>query len=440
MGSALKRIGENINKGLDTTDNTEIDNITLCKDDITKYTDLSAALEKNFYFCDFTAIQKTHIHIRGYSDFYGGYASHTREVIFRLDDTNKYCIKFTPIKSPVHIDPFTWNKLNYYIHNPIFEINKSKFICIAAPGYMQEKFLPSNGRIKIGWTMIETVGVQPQIVEWLKNLDIIFAPTCADCNKFNDAGFKNVYRVPLGYDELEYNLDVKPLNIGNLIDRYVFGVLGTWNIRKGIRDIVHAYCTEFNCDDPVSLLLCCKYGTRPYGSDKDKKERWSINYELNKVLEELKISKDKLPHICIMDVPIHPNIMPSLCARFDCLVGFSMGESTWLPGLELIGLGKPVIQLYNEFAGYMDYLRSNRYMCNENKTVKCDEELYEGTSEYYKGEEMVIGNYLELGENMRKVYSENGKRVQEANTRMLRSEIKNYTWNDAINILMDRLN
>ena len=140
-----------------------------------------------------------------------------------------------------------------------------------------------------------------------------------------------------------------------------------------------------------------------------------------------------------MDLPVHQEILPHICSRFDCLVGFSKGESTWLPGLELAALNKPIIQLASNCSGFMDYLSKNRYMCRSVEYVECDEELYEGTSEYYTGEKMAKGDYLELAEKMRQVYDERETSIQRVSVGHIKENVKEYTWKRTVNLLMERL-
>jgi glycosyltransferase involved in cell wall biosynthesis len=425
------------------------DTLDSCKTEIAPYriycpADISAVktsegvLSRGFSSGDFNAPKKSHVHIRAYVDFYGGYANHAREVINRLFDTGDHVIKLTPIKANPDIDPIEHNRMTWFTKNSAFRIEESDFLLIAGPGHLQKKFIPSARRV-IGWTMIETLGVQERIVGWCNNADEIWCPTQIDMNRFKKAGIRNLYHVPLGYDEKLYNPEVKPIHFNNIKNRYVFGVLGSWNIRKGVEDIVKAYCNAFDANDHTTLLLCCKYGSRPYGEKENDDGRWSIEYELNEIIDSLGIPREQLPHISIMDRPVHPNVLPHICARFDCLVGFSAGESTWLPGLELTAMGKPVIQLQSECSGFMDYLQGNRYMCKDVKYVKATQEMADGTSEYYINQELAVGDWTELSEKMILIRDEKGTNNQEVSIKMMQRQIRKYTWKDSIERIQERL-
>jgi glycosyltransferase involved in cell wall biosynthesis len=409
-----------------------------CPEDISRIKTSEGILSRGFTVGDFIAPKKKHLQVRAYVDFYGGYANHAREVINRLHDTGDYIMKLNPIASPPDIDPIERNKMTFHTKNPTFRIDESDFLLIAGPGHLQKKFIPKARRV-MGWTMIETLGVQERIVGWCNNADEIWCPTQIDINRFKKAGIKNLYHVPLGYDEEFYHEGVKPITFNNIKNNYVFGVLGSWNIRKGVEDIVRAYCNQFTANHNTTLLLCCKYGSRPYGELKEDKHRWSIEYELGKIIDSLPMKREDLPHIAIMDRPVHPNVLPHICASFDCLVGFSAGESTWLPGLELTAMGKPLIQLQSECSGFMDYLWGNRYMCKDVKYVKATKEMADGTSEYYEDQELAVGDWTELAEKMQIVYEEKGTSMQNTCIKMLQNNIKKYTWKESIEAVQERL-
>lgn len=425
--------------GMDSANHEVAQEVPICPTSIKNLQTSAGAIAASVLVGDFVAPRKKNIHIRGYVDFYGGYANHCREIVFGLGKTNKYNVKLTPIASPIDIDPTCMSDLNQFIYNDAYR-KDGDFLAIAGPGHLQEKFLPDDGRRIVGWTMIETLGVQPRIVKWCNNADLILCPTEIDYMRFAEAGINNLEIVPIGYNPKVYNEKVKPMDVINVRNRYVFGVAGSWNHRKGVEDIVHAYCMAFDVDDPVSLMLICKYGNRPYGPEAENTEKWGIRTELKACIDQLHIPEDRKPHICVVDVPLHPNAIPHLYSRIDCLVGFSSGESTWLPGIELGAMKKPIIQLKNKACGYMDYLSNTRYMCQTVNYRKCTEKMYLGTSEYYEGEKMGFGEALELSEMMTKVYKEKGTGVQKKNVNEIYKRVKDRTWQNSVDSLISVLN
>lgn len=417
-----------------------------CPDHISKVYTQDGLMLNSFNVAELSSPEKIHVHIRTYVDFYGGYAEHGRYVSLGLNESGKCCVKLTPIKSLVDIDPFLHQKCNFLVNNPGFKIDDSIFLTIAGPGWAQEKFQPKS-RYKIIWTMVESAECHPDFKGWLNCVDEVWVPTTCDYMKFNNLGCKaKIQIMKLGINDYLYHPIVKPIDIHNLRGRYVFGVLGSWNKRKGIKKIIRAFCQAFNSDDNVSLLLICKYGTRPYDGwkddekvTKDDTEKWDIKYEFNRYIRNI----GKIPHVCLIDVPIHENIMPNVLKRMDCLVGFSMGESTWLPGLQAMSMKIPVIQLYNNRCnGFGDYMNEdNSFLCKDSNLVEADEELYKGTSEYYEGQKFADGNEEELIQMMRRVYKDFKDGCEEYYNKSERAygDVLNWTHGMSISDVVERL-
>jgi len=395
------KLGSNKDQ-LDTS--KEIPTNFYCSEELRTITSAEAAVSRSFSFVNLTNPDKMNLHIRSYVDYYGGYAEHGRNVIFGLNESGMFNIKLTPIKTPIDIDPIVWNKLNWFTKNPNFKMDSSVLMTIAGPGWMQTKYL-SPERLNIGWTMIESLEAHPDMIKWLGNCDYVLCPTDTDIRRFRKAK-TGLAKMHLGYDDKKYHLTVPPMDIVNCRGRFVFGVLGSWNKRKNVKAIIQAFVKEFKKEEPVTLLLCCKYGTRPFGSEAEYEERWTIKYEFNQYLEEIGKSIEECPHIVLLDLPLHENAMPNLMSRFDCLVGFSMGESTWLPGLQAMGMRIPIIQLTATSNGCMEYLHDVGFLCKEGRYTKADEELYDGTSEYYKDQLFAEGNVEELSGMMRYIYKD----------------------------------
>jgi len=423
-------------KGLDTSSN--IPTHFYCSEEYKLITSSEAALGRSFSFVNLSSSYKRNLHIRAYVDYYGGYAEHGRNIIFGLNDRGNYNIKLTPIKTPIDIDPIVWNRLNWFTKNPNFKIKDSTLLTIAGPGWLQHKYLAENRR-NIGWTMIESLEAHPTILQWLENCDLILCPTDADMQRFKKADVF-LEKVHLGYDDKSYYQGVEPLDISNCRNRFIFGVLGSWNKRKNIKEIIQAYVKAFKPEDKVTLLLCCKYGTRPYGKEKENPKRWTIGYEFNKYLKEIGKTIEECPHIVLIDIPLHESVMPHLMARFNCLVGFSAGESTWLPGLQAMAMRIPIIQLAAATNGFMEYGYSVMELCEEVIYIEADEELVEGTSEYYEGQAFAQGNIPELVDKMKYVYNDYESIVKSDKIKKGILKAKDWTWNKSIEKLDEILN
>lgn len=413
-----------------------------CPEDISKVYSKETVLNRPFYIAELNNSNKIHVHLRAYTDFYGGYAEHGRQILLGLNESGRCLVKLTPIVSFIDVDPLMHQKCSFYTRTPGWDISKSIYLTIAGPGWTQDKFCPKD-RYSIGWTMIESLCCHPRMKEWLMSIKEIWAPTDTDVKRFTDLELPNIKKMHLGYNEKLYHSDVVPINIPDLCGRYVFGVVGSWNKRKGIKKIIKAFCRAFRPSDNVSLLMVCKYGTRPYNGIKDgeqvlleQKEKWDIRYEFKKYIEEFR----EIPHVCLIDVPIHECVMPHVYAAINCGVGFSMGESTWLPGLEFFALGKPVIQLAAQTNGFIEYMNDgNSYLCKKVEYVTADEELYKGTSDYYENQQFADGDEFELAEMMQKVYFERESSNQNHKICRAFDEVKRWTWKQSIENVINRL-
>ena len=421
-----KSTKEESNKKLDVSDGIEY--LPLCLDEINKVTSSNGALSRKFHAYDLIPVDKKNLHVRCYMDYYGGYAEHARQVVYGLHDTGRFNIKVTNIKTPIDVDPIVWQKNNWFIHNAI-DLAKSDFMAIAGPGWLQEKFLPRCRKV-YGWTMIESMNFSEECAGWLKNVDCIICPTDTDVRRAKQAGVKNAVKIHLGFDNRLFNTQVQPMSFVGLEKRFVFGVLGSWNIRKGVKEIIKAYCHAFNSDSNTTLLLVSKYGNRKWGGNKEDKERWTIRHEFDEIMLECSLFKKNLPHIALVDIPVHETVLPHIMARFDCLVGFSSGESTWLPGLQALAMKIPVIQLANDCCGYMEYLDDkNSYLCKEIDYRVCSEEFWRTTSEYYEGQVFGFGNWEELAQNMEEVFVKKDFMMK---TRIGWESVKDWTWDETI--------
>ena len=390
------------------------------------------ALNLSFRVDDITIADKPNINVIGYIDTYSGYGNHCRNVLDGLNGTGNYNVKLTALKSISDVDPAITGRYKNNLYMDKFNYEDSISLSITAPGYMQKDLIPKCKK-SFSWTMTETNQIPKHIAQLCKNVDTIICPTITDKDKFEKAGIKNSVVCNLGYDDKLYNKETPKLDISNLRGRYVFGAVGSWNARKSPKAIVKAFCKAFKSSDKVSLLFVSKYATVEY---EDRVLAWDIRAELdsyiNEAVDEFGLDYNKLPHITLTDKTIHESVMPLLMSRIDCLVGLSCGESTWLPGLEMAAIGRPIIQLANPFAGYMEYLYDSRYLCSEVSNEKVGIEFTKGISDYYKDSYMAFGNYNELSEKMIMVYKDIDSVAQMDTIDKVRCKVLNRTWKDSL--------
>ena len=86
-----------------------------------------------------TSPKLTQVYIRGYFDFQGGYARHTREVTFRLiDNYTRFNVKIEPLPTPIDIEPIVWQRIKSLEKTPNFNSREAIHLTLAGPGYAQK--------------------------------------------------------------------------------------------------------------------------------------------------------------------------------------------------------------------------------------------------------------------------------------------------------------
>lgn len=369
--------------------------------------------------------------IDSYLYYYGGYAEFSREVIDRLSRKG-YLVKVHPIPSCIDLDPFQVIYFKEFTLTPLDETKPILYLVITSP-----RFYECYGQ-KILWTMIETKAVHEDALIRCDDYDEVWVPTDLDMERFGvkESISRKLIKMPFGIDLNRFDpYLVKSMNIATVKNKFVFMFNGNWNKRKGIDIIIRAFCKAFESNSNVALILFSKYATRPYGVEEDNEERWTIKHEFNEFTKDF--NKHNMPQICIIDVPVHESVVPSLMARADCGVGASLGESIWLPGLEFGALSIPIIQ--TEWGGFRDYLNDeNSNLVRIKGFKKADDELVEGTCEYFEDQEFAIPDEDDLVDKMKDVYKnhENAKIKAE---KLQQRVFENYNWKDVIQKVDKRL-
>jgi len=383
--------------------------------------------DRTFNFFSLSNIDSTPLLIKGFTDFLGGYAEHTREVLTRLDESHKFHIQLEKIPSLIDLDPFEYQRILRYTFRRV-NPKKATMLLIAGPGWMWHE-RKRKVKTKIAWTMTESRKFPKYMKKWFDQVDEVWMPTPLDKVRFEYLKVTgcSVKVVRLGVDINKYNPNVEPMKIEGLQDKFVFGFVGSWNARKGVKEIVRSFIRAFEGRKDVALLMFAKYSNRPYGWKRFIKDHWTIQKEYSDITSDFLNSQ--IPTIKICDVSLHPNLMPHLMARMDCGIGASKGESTWLPGLQFGAMKKPVIQ--TDWGGFRDYLNhGNSYLVRVKGFREADKDLYLGTSDYYKGEEFAVVDEDDLVDKMKAVERDSSERNLRAEN--LYKEVLECSWDSRI--------
>lgn len=129
-----------------------------------------------------------------------------------------------------------------------------------------------------------------------------------------------VHDIPEPLDLREFGVDV---------DRFVFGVAGTWIVRKNLTAALYALCAEFSVDEPVALVVKTT-GDRTYIEEKiaDAAEATGLR---------------DTPPLVVLTTALPPQDLRKLYARWDVGVFPHHGEGWGLHISEAMMCGTPCI-------------------------------------------------------------------------------------------------
>lgn len=128
-------------------------------------------------------------------------------------------------------------------------------------------------------------------------------------------------------------------------DKFIFYTIGEFNRRKNMAVLLKAFHTEFRPEEPVELLI----KTSSVAPEQ-------INTFCSDVKKNLRIYpkiSDYKKEIIILDYWSDNHIM-RLHSTCDCFVSPSYGETTCLPAIDGMGMGKAVI--CSDFGGFKEYV------------------------------------------------------------------------------------
>ena len=162
--------------------------------------------------------------------------------------------------------------------------------------------------------MVENTRIGKRWTEWCNDMDALFVPSEYLIDVFKDSGVKKpILSVRQGVDSRKF-----PYMERKKKDKFIFGTIGYQDERKNWKDLVQAFSSEFNKNEPVELWI---KNTNPY---------W-----VNTYFGDSRIK------------PIHRMYsfedIQKLYGYFDCFVFPSHGEGSGLPPREAMATGIPCI-------------------------------------------------------------------------------------------------
>lgn len=185
-----------------------------------------------------------------------------------------------------------------------------------------------------------------------KSVREVWCPSTYNAKAFKDSGVTATIRVmphiflPKPLPEV-HNVRIISKSDNSIIhkdERFNFYTIGEFNARKGIEDIIKAYCKAFTSADSVRLILKVHY--KNYSEEnKLKCEEW-IQAELQKY-------SNHPPVVCLLDNMTNNEVM-GLHSIGDCYVSLTKAEGFGLTIFDAFNYQKKII--VTGYSGHLDYL------------------------------------------------------------------------------------
>lgn len=273
-----------------------------------------------------------------YSSFLNatGYGQSARDYIFSLYHLHKYDMAIDCFgrfdDRPLSDDQSVI--LHEILSNKISKNSIKVFHCLPE---LQTRKSRSNANISL--VVYETYDPPAYWKDILNKSNAVIVPSWFNYRILDNMGIKSdLYRVPHCIDFNKYNITVEKTRN---YKEFSFLFFASWKERKGGKELIEAYFSEFDINDNVRLVLktdCLK--AKKYISDLQKEYK-----------------KKDLPPISFENNILKDNELPGFFRSFDCLVLPTKGEGFGLPVLQSLAVGVPVIT--TNFSGLKDIVNNN---------------------------------------------------------------------------------
>ncbi len=218
------------------------------------------------------------------------------------------------------------------------------------PNYVPNVLIPTT--INLLNTVFETNKFPQQWKQYLEKVDKIAVPCTWNQKVFSSDLNQKVYLLPhlSQFGGIEIETRSNHFNIPT--DAFVFLTVSTWELRKNIESLVHAFCSAFTAKDNVLLVI---------KTSKNNITKWERNWYGKKYFESTATAlgnilktKNNPPNIKLIAEILSDEQMKELYIRCDAYITLSHGEGWGMGCYEAAWYGKPVIA--TGFGGYLDFL------------------------------------------------------------------------------------
>lgn len=177
-----------------------------------------------------------------------------------------------------------------------------------------QMFTKCNNEFRIGYTMVENTKVGRGWVDMCNKMDALLVPSAFLVDVFKDSGITR----PIKVVKQGINSEKFPYYSREIKEKFTFGTIGFIDERKNWQDMIQAFCSEFDADEPVELII---KNTNKYFE------------HFNFTDKRIKVVNDYYTFEQIQD----------LYKGFDCYLSPSHAEGSGLTPREAMATGLPTI-------------------------------------------------------------------------------------------------
>ena len=177
-----------------------------------------------------------------------GYSQAAQNYIFALDKTDKFDIKIRIFGDKPTRSSVSDKNYEFFIEKIKKEDDSKRILIYHCIPNIQKRIKRSEK--SIGVATFETYQPPEKWIEILNENDAIIVPSKFNYKIFSHMKVKKpIYYIPHCIDFDIYNEKVLPLFE---YDRYTFLFMGIWRERKGYKQLIEAWLTEFKEEDGVA--------------------------------------------------------------------------------------------------------------------------------------------------------------------------------------------
>jgi glycosyltransferase involved in cell wall biosynthesis len=249
------------------------------------------------------------------------------------------------------------NNLQFQLPERIIELEaRSAYGCDMVIQHILPHFMEYNGHFKKNISLFELetdTFAHTTWPEYINNMDVAWLTSSVATDICKRSNVHIPTEVVLhAMDTSKYQKVYPPLDIPGVGGDFIFYTIADMNNRKNLGALVRAFHTEFDPNEPISLVIkATRYGVHPQQVLKELQEH------CNKAKEGLRLHprmSDYKPEILVPNV-VDDETIYRLHNSCDCFILPSCGEAWCIPAFDAMGFGKtPIVTNWGGFTDYMN--------------------------------------------------------------------------------------